>query len=404
MFLLLNRALLLLLIVMLLASCTNSEEKELLELDTPIRIAYFSEQNFKNRYASLIENDAKFSNLTYEIVPTSELIKGTIDIDEWMKGNNFDIIYAPGLQLEQFVERDKLVHLDSPAWKSDLSMESFDKTAIELSKLYGKGEVYGIPPGVEGRSIIFNKKIFDQYKIPYPDDYLTWNEFIDLAMQFQGFGLTVPMESGFELIWEIGQTNNLSIYRANPLSISYNTEPWSKIWERVHMALTTDVIKTGDYFLSTFLEGNTAMSLITNRQYIELSRKNPTFDWGIVTAPVAEDGNRATKQMYADGFYAISATSPHHDAAKEWLNFLMSGKSIELDRLSGHYGADTKHSSHTNPFKEALFKLKPQKKEMLPYEYLQIGEEGLQRLLTESVSTEEVLNSIQAKASELAKE
>jgi multiple sugar transport system substrate-binding protein len=396
-----NLYFLLIVIVVMLNACTSNNSKDLPILHDNIRIGYFSEENFKSRYTSLINNDIDMMNERYTIVPTSELIKGRIDVKAWSKENEFDIIYIPGPLLEQFVEQDVLKNLDNLIITDELASDNFNTAFLELSKLYGQGGVYGLPPGIDGKAVVYNKNLFAKYKVDFPVNRMQWFDLIHLASRFPSAGLTITSDSGFELIWDVGHTNDYKVYRKSPPMVNFNSDPWREIWEKVTEPLAKRAILTNEYLLDSFLEGEAAMALISNRQYVELQKKRPDFEWGMVTMPVNSNQSDVTKYMHADGFYGISSSSPNQEAAVEWLKFFLSEKTLASDGMLGNFGLNTRKSTISDPFAEAVFKLHPVKRDVLPFEYLELGENSLQKLLSNNSTVIETLSELQDKAEEI---
>lgn len=102
--------------------------------------------------------------------------------------------------------------LDSYASKDkDLNIDDFYPGLFNYGKIDGK--LYGIPAGFTSRVVYYNKKLFDEAKIPYPKDGWTWEEFQDIAANLSdkskkqyGFGVRAENDTydlqGF--VWSNG--------------------------------------------------------------------------------------------------------------------------------------------------------------------------------------------------------
>lgn len=77
--------------------------------------------------------------------------------------------YAKSLQpMTDFISNDK-----------DLNIDDFYPGLLNYSKV--NGVVYGLPAGFTTHVVYYNKKIFDEAKVPYPKEGWTWDDFKDIA-------------------------------------------------------------------------------------------------------------------------------------------------------------------------------------------------------------------------------
>ena len=70
--------------------------------------------------------------------------------------------------LDSYVEKDP-----------DIKMDDFYEGLFNYSKVDKK--LYGMPAGFSTMVVYYNKKLFDQYNIPYPQEGWTWDEFLESA-------------------------------------------------------------------------------------------------------------------------------------------------------------------------------------------------------------------------------
>jgi multiple sugar transport system substrate-binding protein len=116
----------------------------------------------------------------------------------WINGNNFYQYAAKGYikDLQPFIDKDK-----------------FDTSVYtpSLLKLYSyKGDLYGMPHFLDAIALFYNKKMFDDAGIPYPDDTWTWDnvekvgaQLTDKTKGIYGYVAQVkPQESYLNLIFQ----------------------------------------------------------------------------------------------------------------------------------------------------------------------------------------------------------
>ena len=99
-------------------------------------------------------------------------------------GEQVDIVYSGNpIYQQQYVDGGVIVPITEYVEKYGINME---EQYGEYAKFaYNAGEVYGIPGGATAWGLWYNKKIFDDAGIEYPDPEvpMTWEEYSELAKQ-----------------------------------------------------------------------------------------------------------------------------------------------------------------------------------------------------------------------------
>ncbi len=96
---------------------------------------------------------------------------------------------------------------------ASLNIEDFYSGLFNYGKIDGK--LYGIPVGFTTRVVYYNKKLFDEAQVPYPQDGWTWSDFQDIAAKLTdkskkqyGFGVRASNDTydlqGF--VWSNGSS------------------------------------------------------------------------------------------------------------------------------------------------------------------------------------------------------
>ncbi|MDF2713434.1 MAG: extracellular solute-binding protein, partial [Paenibacillus sp.] len=144
-----------------------------------LRVVYFSEAQFMKEYGNSF---AKIRpDIQIQVIPTGEMVGGkrvTYDAARILEQKP-DIIYGLGL-LSDLKKLGKLVEL-SPLVKQDqFDLNAFSGAAIEQIRAVGDGMLFGLSPTFQSAALYYNKSIFDQLKIPYPTNQMSWPNVIEL--------------------------------------------------------------------------------------------------------------------------------------------------------------------------------------------------------------------------------
>ncbi|MBC8081502.1 MAG: extracellular solute-binding protein, partial [Gorillibacterium sp.] len=108
---------------------------------------------------------------------TDEDIMKKLDVS-MIAGDNTDIIFLKNPTFTQkYTAAGFLLSMN----------ETAQAQGYDLEKTYGKylnkikDNVYSLPVGFSGNILYYNKKIFDDAKVAYPSNDLTWDQYIELA-------------------------------------------------------------------------------------------------------------------------------------------------------------------------------------------------------------------------------
>ncbi|SMB97402.1 multiple sugar transport system substrate-binding protein [Thermanaeromonas toyohensis ToBE] len=82
-------------------------------------------------------------------------------------------------QYPAYVEKGALTCLDR--WITDDYKKDLWPVALKI--LTYKGSIYGVPRDLTCNVMYYNKKLFDEAKVPYPKEGWTWNDFLDICQK-----------------------------------------------------------------------------------------------------------------------------------------------------------------------------------------------------------------------------
>ena len=248
-------------------------------------------------------------------------------------GADFDLFGAQNMK--DYISRRNNGYL------ADLA-DAIKDSGIDLS-MYGagftevadeEGHYYGLPYRYSAHALFYNKKIFDEAGLPYPNQ-MTWEEYCDLAKQ-----LTLVREDGTQQWGGFLATWMGEPYGAVQLGSSVlddDTEPlkyWLNMMNRMynvdksHMSWEEITTTSADWLL-TFLGGNVAM--LPNGEWTignaksEIA-KNPdvvrNFEMGVTYLPYPEGGTPGVTVGGANTFVMINKQSKHFEEAFEFIKYL----------------------------------------------------------------------------------
>lgn len=220
--------------------------------------------------------------------------------------------------------------------------------------IYGTGfaetkiddKFYALPYRSSAYGLFYNKKIFDEKGIPYPDN-LTWDEYANLALELtegegtdKFYGSYIPDWNGcpYEVIQKGSNLadDDLTAARiwAERLNRFYNTD-------NSHMSFT-EMKSTGTDAVNFFGTGGCAMypgGEWSISDVLTLLKNNPqleeTFELGIATVPqVSHDAEKVTIGGVST-FIGISAASQNQAAAYDFLQFISGKEAAKIIASSG---------------------------------------------------------------------
>ncbi|BBI31664.1 hypothetical protein KCTCHS21_10630 [Cohnella abietis] len=392
----------------LIVGCTDSKPTPLVDKDNiTLNIGYLSEESFEKTYSNLLQRE--YPKLKVNIVPMSDLYRSKVTIEEWVKAHPVDLMYIPAHLFESFIDLGQLKELEPYLKKDSYSLDNRVPEVIALTKLYGNGKLYGLPPYFYGRALAFNKELFDKYKVTYPTDGMSWNDINLLAQRFPQ-GLSIIDRTPLDWILEMGKTLNLPLYNAASRTVSFNNVEWRNVWDSAIQPLRSGKILFDDINENPFLSGERAMTTMHSNDLNKFEQSRLGFQWDLITMPVNPTKPDVSTALNVNGFYAISQTSTNSDDAWEVLQFLLSERAAKwqnndmngLSTLSSQLGINEEERTHRAVF----HRLRPELSatDALPDPLRELASLTLNELLSNpNIALDTALNELQRKAELLLK-
>ncbi|MFC4224092.1 ABC transporter substrate-binding protein [Lysinibacter cavernae] len=227
-------------------------------------------------------------------------------------------------QLQPFVEGGSLVALDDIVPE----VKDFDETTLNGAKGKADGKIYGVPFATQTLQVYYNKKIFKDNNLEVPT---TWDEFVDVNEALVKAGIT-PLSVGARDAWILPMVHDIfgsaqyggSEFEAKILA-------GDTTFDDPNYVGSIETLKSLEPFMPKDVVGvsyTDSQVLFTSEQAamfpggsFELSffqKQNPNLDLGVFQAPIPKDSvlDHSVTPSYADGNWAISATSKKQEAAE----------------------------------------------------------------------------------------
>lgn len=255
---------------------------------------------------------------------------GTLPDVFWMHGGQF-VKYATGNFLEPITSKIQAGEID------------LNNYAANLGSIYTlNGENYGIPKDFDTIGLAYNKELFDQANIPYPDDTWDYVKLAEVAKQLSqpdkgiyGFGAKLDTQTGY---WNDMLANGGSIL-SDDLSKSGYDDPASieALKARYQMILdgaspthqqmtdteATEMFKSGR--LAMIFDGSWRISDIDSSEIIK-----GKWDWAKLPTGKVKRGN------IINGLgNVMSANGKNKEEAWLFLKFLGSQRAAEITAEMG---------------------------------------------------------------------
>jgi multiple sugar transport system substrate-binding protein len=253
-----------------------------------------------------------------------------------------DIMQIGDDAVPMFVEKGALTALDDYIKSKD----SFD-TSMYLPGLLQPGQWDGkqwmLPKDYSPLAVYYNKKIFDQYKVPYPKDGWTWDDLLATAKALTKdtnndgkpdvWGLQLPASwtTGFEY-W-VNSAGGRLISEDGQKFVGYMDSPevqnalkyYSDLYSVHKVAPPPADLAMWGGGNTEFDQGKAAMRLF-GRWPQAGYQKNPNIDLGLVGVPA---GKVRANVLFWGGF-GIAAGSENADAAWRFLKFYTGAEGAEV--------------------------------------------------------------------------
>ncbi|MDQ0199954.1 multiple sugar transport system substrate-binding protein [Neobacillus ginsengisoli] len=246
-----------------------------------------------------------------------------------------DVLWMNGAHVVQYAEGKVILPLSDRAKKDNYSLDNYPKSLIDLYTVDGK--VYGIPKDYDTTGLWYNKKIFDDAGVPYPDETWDWNKLKEVAKKLTnkdksiwGYAALMGNQGGYyDLIWQNGgyivPKDGKSVGFDQPEAIEALKYNISFIKEGLS---PTQAQMTETAASELFSSGKVAM-MFDGPWMVPEYKKNPDLNVAVVPK-----GKKRAVAIHGLS-NVIAANTKHKDAAWEFVKFLGSKEAADVYAKTG---------------------------------------------------------------------
>ena len=253
------------------------------------------------------------------------------DIPYQATQGNADIVTCIGENVAEYVKKGALTSLDDYMLTSDFDTNAYYSSMMAMGTSPVDGKQYMMPRAYARIVCYYNKDIFDDYSVGYPNNDWTWDDYRAICQQFKSAGRTAvqitqaPMDYNI-LNWAVvssfGVTN---IMNSDWTVIGSDNAQYAGWKSGMEMAakLVTDgyTLASKNYNASAFTTGMAAMAFMTTDAMADVVAAGLDFD--VVSFPAI--GSTPAVATGAVG-YGIAPNSQNKDAAWAFLQYMMSSE------------------------------------------------------------------------------
>ncbi|WP_164931591.1 ABC transporter substrate-binding protein [Longirhabdus pacifica] len=351
--------------------CSSDEDMSSEAEPVVLKVMVDNRDQFYNDYGKmyLFENQ----HVEFEIISPYELLQYYYyndrdsdfdyvgELHEFIEAQQPDILFLDEKDFAILADTNYLFELSSLMENSEFDSDALHDNVLQYIQSYGGGTLYGLTSSFQSSVMYYNKELFDQYDVPYPQDHMTWKQIMDLAAMFpvsqdeehELYGYQIGGTSGdlSDFILQLGRTHGLTSIDVEAMEITMNTEGWEDVFTLALQASDANLLFIpGEYvekehqagrmvhYMDTemFLRGKSAMALQSDAYISELNNLKTQWefwqgelrpiDYDVVTAPVNPSFSDQGGKLEVQQYHAIYANSDHIDQAWDFVSFMNGEK------------------------------------------------------------------------------
>ena len=257
-------------------------------------------------------------------------------------GDAPDIMMLNTGQFEGLAARGALLALDDFVQKEGFDLSIYWPQAVDGCKY--KGKLYGLPRDISNVILYYNKDLFDEAGVAYPNENWTWDDFLKAAQALTkdkdgdgkidqwGFGVNniVWVWAGF--VWanggEILSPDRTQCLLTDPKTVEalkFYYDLQTKYQVSPPPGALPEQAWSGDWILTE----SVAMGLFGPWWRPAMVAKERPFKWDVAYPPKSPNTGKRGSVVYTD-MWGIYSGSKVADAAWDFIKFLTSQKGQEM--------------------------------------------------------------------------
>ncbi len=179
-----------------LMGCSSKEN------DSKVTIEIFNNKSENQQLMQTFINEYEEKNPNIDIVLSSPPDAGTVLRTRLVKNDIPNIIsYGGDITYTELANVGILEDLSKEKFANNI-VPAYRDITKELQK--DKSKLFGIPYATNASGVIYNKELFDRYKLEIPK---TWDEFIKICQFFESKDIT-PIEATYKDAWTLSSVFN----------------------------------------------------------------------------------------------------------------------------------------------------------------------------------------------------
>lgn len=309
-----------------------------------IRVMHASPERFMNDFGYSFQ--IKYPNIRLEFLSAESLQRSGSrpdDVIQFIIEQQPDLIALNPYTYQEPAVRKVIRPLEPYMQQSALKVEDFVPAVVDFLTDSGRSPLYGLTPGFTNQALYWNRELFDQYGVAYPQEVQSWEDVLNTAKRFHSKPQTVGLfmrSAGefnpFHLFYRVTADYGLVYSHPDAVARLTGNPRFAAIWDSVMAAYrdgyvynpllrssNTEEGSTGsdDFKTNLFLHGQAAMFIDTHYFLKTLqdaqSRSLAAIDWEL--SPIPVDPARpdvATTYQFQDIFAIYSGSASDTQA---WL-------------------------------------------------------------------------------------
>ncbi|MBA9087693.1 multiple sugar transport system substrate-binding protein [Fontibacillus solani] len=250
-----------------------------------------------------------------------------------VSGDTTDVIFNGNvLTIDKYKKGETIIPLN------DLAAEA----GYDADKVFGKylpkdadGKYYGLPSGQTIWSVVYNKQIFDDAGVPYPEGNWTWDDYIKIAEKLTDpskkiYGSYMLDYDNYNYI--LAKQQDVSAYKEDGTSnyddpaFKESLQFFKDLGNKYKIQPSYEEFKTKKLPWDGFMQGNYGMHFISS-WYLGLLSDSETYprDWKYGIAPTPANANGQNNLVNIE-YYSINKNAKNPKAAFELVKFLAENK------------------------------------------------------------------------------
>lgn len=277
---------------------------------------------------------------------------------QWAGGSSPDVMFLTNIPL--YASKGVLMDLKPMIEKHKFNLDDYPASLLEPWKS-PDGKIWGTPRDNDTKVIYYNKKLFDEAKVPYPTKDWTWEDLRNAAIKLtkrEGSTITqygFAFETAWWRLWVWANGGELFDNDRNPtksvLDDPKAAEAIQFLSDLVNKDKVTppyDQLKGSSNIATLFQSGKLAMAF-GNAALIPTFSKVKDLQWDVVTLPKAKKDRPLVNAAGGAG-YTIYAKTKHPEEAFRFWSFLSSGEAQAIFASSGLFVPATKSGQQSEAF------------------------------------------------------